>query len=497
MPHRVATFFRASSHSVDLLEKEFTKAAKGSISRNKPALNRSLSPPQHSSGPDDRNTRLQESHKRIHIPGLYSPRSCSQKLLLATSSLDVEIESPPLVFYGPTTTSSGALLSGQLILQVQHETIAIESFKMSLDLELTHKRPHHTHCRNCRKHKTVLESWVFLNVPTTLPKGLHKFPFSWILPGHLPASTQGTLFQIEYNLHAELALSGVEPVKLCKELDIRRAIMPPDGPRSSTRIFPPTDLTAYCQHPTAIHPIGTSTVSIRIDGCVKKSVDASTQRQWKLKKLYWHLEEKQRITSPPCSKHAMKRPGHEGEDKGVTHTDVRIIGEGYFRMGWKSDFSVPDGRIEVEFPFAIRPGAQPLCDMKSDNDTEVSHSLVVQMVFIEEIMSKLTTSEDIPTGAARVLRMHFNVIVTERSGLGISWDAEQPPLYENVPMSPPRYEKTTINEIDSIPTYQSLSSTESLGSSLDQIRSVAHTNSTPLHGIPKILCGSGRPAMMT
>ena len=35
--------------------------------------------------------------------------------------------------------------------------------------------------------------------------------------------------------------------------------------------------------------------------------------------------------------------------------------------------------------------------------------------------------------------MSFNLVVTERAGMGISWDEETPPLYENVPDSPPGY----------------------------------------------------------
>ena len=45
----------------------------------------------------------------------------------------------------------------------------------------------------------------------------------------------------------------------------------------------------------------------------------------------------------------------------------------------------------------------------------------------------------VPTGSARVLRMQFKVVVTERAGMGISWDEEMPPMYEDVPSSPPGY----------------------------------------------------------
>lgn len=52
----------------------------------------------------------------------------------------------------------------------------------------------------------------------------------------------------------------------------------------------------------------------------------------------------------------------------------------------------------------------------------------------------------VPTGAARVLRMQFRLNITERSGLGISWDEEVPPIYQDVKKAkPPSYEHTINN----------------------------------------------------
>ncbi|SCU96428.1 LAMI_0F06524g1_1 [Lachancea mirantina] len=52
----------------------------------------------------------------------------------------------------------------------------------------------------------------------------------------------------------------------------------------------------------------------------------------------------------------------------------------------------------------------------------------------------------VATGAARVLRMQFRLTITERSGLGISWDDEVPPTYQDVRLlSPPSYEKSMKN----------------------------------------------------
>lgn len=53
----------------------------------------------------------------------------------------------------------------------------------------------------------------------------------------------------------------------------------------------------------------------------------------------------------------------------------------------------------------------------------------------------------VPTGAARVLRMQFKLIITERSGLGIAWDDEVPPTYEDVStLSPPTYDRAVIED---------------------------------------------------
>jgi len=65
----------------------------------------------------------------------------------------------------------------------------------------------------------------------------------------------------------------------------------------------------------------------------------------------------------------------------------------------------------------------------------------------------------VPTGAARVLRMQFKLIVTERSGLGIAWDDEVPPTYEDVSaLSPPTYDKTIIEDELNSPINNGLSS---------------------------------------
>jgi hypothetical protein len=242
-----------------------------------------------------------------------------------------------------------------------------------------------------------------------------------------------------------------EPIMLSQVLNVKRSVNPGDTPRHSIRIFPPTNLTANCQLPPVIHPIGETTVSMRVDGVVKRNPDLKTQTQWKLKRLTWRLEETQKMISPACPKHAAKLGNVEESKKGVPHQDVRTIGSEDMKKGWKADYSSPDGTVELEFPFGVLAGANPICDMKAEDGTEISHTLIVEMIVAEEFAPIKKPTQATPTGAARVLRMHFKVTITERAGMGISWDEEQPPLYENVPSSPPAYLDAEVYHGEPIP----------------------------------------------
>lgn len=166
--------------------------------------------------------------------------------------------------------------------------------------------------------------------------------------------------------------------------------------------------------------------------------------------------------------------------------ELRVVAHGDIKSGWKLDF-LGKGRIDLVAEISALNCSTGLprhvshassTDAASDDDglrndaniscdiddpalgVHVSHVLVVEVVVAEELVhaSKPTRSETltpvssdsslgggsvgVPTGAARVLRMQFKVIVTERSGLGIAWDDEVPPTYEDVrALSPPTYDQ--------------------------------------------------------
>jgi hypothetical protein len=68
---------------------------------------------------------------------------------------------------------------------------------------------------------------------------------------------------------------------------------------------------------------------------------------------------------------------------------------------------------------------------------------MVEMVVSQEYAQVGKPNLVTQTGVGRILRMHFATVLTDRAGLGISWDNEAPPVYQDVPPSPPSYMEET------------------------------------------------------
>ena len=174
MPHRVASFFRSHSNSFDLP----TDLKKGARPRRPSTGRPSLSERSPSSSGsslisvEEKHTKMPDAHKRLSLGLNISPKSSSRNIAQHhPATLDCVIESPPLVFYGAASSSTGALLSGQIRLNIQDENMAIDAFKMRLALEVTRKKPFHSHCQECSHQSTDLTTWSFLQGPVTLAKG--------------------------------------------------------------------------------------------------------------------------------------------------------------------------------------------------------------------------------------------------------------------------------------------------------------------------------------
>ncbi|KAL8833344.1 MAG: hypothetical protein Q9170_004333 [Blastenia crenularia] len=352
--------------------------------------------------------------------------------------LEIVMESPPCVFYGGPT-SSGALFSGQLRLIVTEPEVLLTSIDMDLNGHTVTKKPVAKDCPDCRNKSSVINSWHFITEPTTYSHGTYQLPFSYLLPGHLPATTKSSLANIAYTLDVTAVTTLAENITYHYPLRVQRALQP--GPeKQSVRVFPPTNLTVNVIHAPIIHPIGSFVVQFRLNGVVNKEKDVETR--WRIRKLDWRIDENIRNVSPACPKHAHKVGG---EGKGQQHEDTRLIGSDSLKKGWKTDFDVVGGgQIELEFPATIRANSNPVCDVESPTGLVVTHMLIIELVIAEEVARPTSGKHAVPTGSARVLRTQFKVILTERGGMGVSWDEEIPPMYEDIPPSPPGYGGTTM-----------------------------------------------------
>ncbi len=111
-----------------------------------------------------------------------------------------------------------------------------------------------------------------------------------------------------------------------------------------------------------------------------------------------------------------------------------MIGEKTLFSGWKSNYVSPnDSLVELELDYALSKHAKYTCNTKSRDGTEVTHQLMVEMVVSQEWAPVNKPNFVTQTGVGRILRMHFATVITERGGIGISWDNEAPPIYQDVP----------------------------------------------------------------
>ncbi|KAF3137622.1 hypothetical protein TWF703_005047 [Orbilia oligospora] len=357
-----------------------------------------------------------------------SSKSSQESITPLAGSLHVQIESPPIVCYGPASESN------------------LESLKLTFQSTVTTKKPVVFGCPDCTSKTTDLNTWDFITSTHPVSHGLHSYPFSYLVPGNLPATTDSQLGSIKYHLSARGVTNHGEVLQFAQEIKVARSILEGND-RNSLRIFPPTNLSATLTLPSVIHRGGNFPVEMRLEGVVTRT----NFTRWKLRKATWRIEEKSKIISPACKVHAHKIGG---EGKGVKYEDIKVLATEEYKTGWKSDFDTSDGKVEFGFTAGIPAYITSTDDVDNTTGLTVSHNLVVELIVAEEYCpknSKLVT----PTGSARVLRMQFNMNTTARAGMGISWEDECPPRYDDVPQSPPTYQ-TLVCESQSVEDLHSI-----------------------------------------
>lgn len=440
----------------------------------------------------------------------------------APATLAFVVESPPVLFYLDPERSTGALVSGQVVIDVKEELLEVNSVAASVTKTVVHKKPFQSHCDDCTAHEEELQHWTLVAQPLLLSRGeltlfffylsfplhlalpmsasvshpanthvffclgLHKFPFTGILEGHLPITTETNLVSISYELRATTLVSrhpvtpdgpGI-PIFHSEPLQVRRSLPETDAPHNSVRVFPPTNIRASAQYQQVLYPSGRNNLTMALDGLTTKLVQEDSVECWRLKKASWRLEESIKAVSNACARHAtpLTDPAQaeaETNRNRIPRTETRVIGEEIISRDWKSDYLSADGHIELFFDFGLHPAfrkPQPhhphyyphyhhnahrdselprfVCDTATAQGTQISHSLLVELIVSRARAPASKPDALVDTGTGRILRMRFRVYLTDKPGSRVAWDDEAPPMYDEVPPSPPCYEGGDPNDSD-------------------------------------------------
>lgn len=290
--------------------------------------------------------------------------------------LAIDIESPPCVLYGSASESSGALLSGLLTLSIKdpydsepnsgsitpvssrdgkrksglgslsstlshlslssaqlspvpsgtnlkimsgYTKVTITSVTLTFVQKVQYHKPflpdgHSFHsCMNCKSKTTDMKTWRIQDGAQDMAVGRHSFPFSYLVPGSVPAKSflgLNSATKIKYELVAVVTYkdpkrgssSKQQLLQLSMPVSVTRSI--PRGPdKNSLRVFPPTELTATAVLPNVVYPKSTFPLEMKINGV------SSSDRRWRMRKLAWRIEEISRVRCNTCDihKHELKQ----------------------------------------------------------------------------------------------------------------------------------------------------------------------------------------------
>lgn len=141
-----------------------------------------IAPPIRMWGSSKDKHKEQKEHHRLSFPGLHLVGHKTQKDVWQnpSASLDWKIESAPAVLHGTPDESTGALISGQLLLCVKEEHFEVENLEAKLEIHITHKKPYSSHCPDCANQKQEVKSWSFLSEPAALQQRAY-IPAIWFL----------------------------------------------------------------------------------------------------------------------------------------------------------------------------------------------------------------------------------------------------------------------------------------------------------------------------
>lgn len=336
-------------------------------------------------------------------------------------TLNVALESPPVVLYGLPHESTGSIISGVLSVEVGRAKSPQPDIRASLEASLTptssqtsHGSPapplcidldlvvlrlvqtvHYTKpfmlpqaqtCKNCATRRTELARWDVLVATALFPVGSHAYPFSYLLPGLVLATTKlgssASQTYVKYELIAE-AKRGETATRLVLPIQVLRSVL--RGPdRNSLRVFPPTDVTASAVLPNVIYPKSTFPIELRLENVVNSKQD----RRWRMRKLTWKIEEHTQARVSTCEAHASKlAAAEESQRKTKLYKSLKLgVDQGPSKTLGLHHLTVQTSLV-LSAPPTLRSGLVPV------NSTE-EHGLSLNRDVVPEPEPEVTNRPD-------------------------------------------------------------------------------------------------------
>ncbi|CAK7905699.1 protein Ldb19p [[Candida] anglica] len=361
-----------------------------------------------------------------------SPNASSQSKV----SLAIKLESPPIILYGPAQESTGSIVSGLLLLEVDPKqgsstlspstsrtppsgvstpipshssigavpdrpstptyeestasSVSLDTVTLSLVQTVRYTRPFVVSsssvasCKSCAVQNNVLARWDVVTHTTAIQPGSHAYPFSHLLPGSLPASSKLGSYHstsyIKYELIAEANGNKQEVARVSLPLNIARSIL--RGPdRNSLRVFPPTEVTASAVLPNVVYPKSSFPIGLKLDNVVNERGD----RRWRMRKLTWRIEESVKVRAAVCEKHESKLKAFEETQKRVNlHRELKTGGSGAAGSSGsggssgENKGSLHHSTIQTNTLFSISPSAQQALQQRQQDEAAEAAAAAIE-----------------------------------------------------------------------------------------------------------------------
>ncbi|KAJ9419331.1 hypothetical protein QL093DRAFT_2359081 [Fusarium oxysporum] len=314
------------------------------------------------------------------------------------------------------------LVSGEVTVEVHEQRVYMARLDADLKLHIEYKRPFKSHCNACRNWNHQLASCQLLTQPTTLAYGKHTFPFSALIEGDHPASMETSLISVKYGLATEtqFARHGVASLETARN---EHAIIV----KRSPPILEPV-----------IDAENSNRFSFELEGLNGSNGAIGDLQSWKLDEIKWHIVQTTKTTQPACEKHRLASLSDMGRVMRIR--DTQVLAKCGIKDGWALDGTAGNSKANMGFDYTIknrqpqkdRPGFA--CDNKWAGGFEISHRLHVWFCL------SLERSQSAKKGfTERVMRVSYDVILTDPTSKDLDWGPHVPPTYEEVGGSPPDY----------------------------------------------------------